>query len=108
MKELEIKQKDKLEISVKQQKQIQYDLINNIVPHNNHTIWKINKETLHIEKAKFLNTNFVLGGENKKEILIQDGFAYVSAMNKANALKKFKQGKNGSKDIIKEPLKLIL
>jgi hypothetical protein len=47
-----------------------------------------------------------LGGENKKEIIIKDGLAYVSALNRKNALKKFKKGKLGGKEIDREPLKL--
>ncbi len=106
MKELEIKQKDKLEISVKQKKQIEKQFIGDIIPHNGHKIWKINKETLEIEEAKYLNTTFYIGQENKKEILVNDGFEYVSALNKKNALKLFTKGKIGGIEISKNPLKL--
>lgn len=108
MKELEVKQKDKMELSVQQKKQIEHELISKIIPHENHVIWQINKETLEIEKAKFSNATYVLGGENKKEIIIKDGFAYVSALNKRNALKKHKNGSNGSKNIDSNPLKIKL
>jgi predicted nuclease with TOPRIM domain len=106
MKEIEIKQKDQLEISIKQKKQIEKKLVGDIIPHNGHKIWKINKETLEIEEAKYLNTAFFIGEENKKEILVIDGFEYVSALNKKNALKLFAKGKAGGKEIIKNPLKL--
>ena len=107
MKELEIKQKDKLEISVKQQKQIEKKFIGDILPYNGHKIWKINKETLEIEEAKYTNTTYNISGENKKEIIVVDGFEYVSALNKKNALKLYSKGKVGGKEIIKQPLKLI-
>lgn len=106
MKELEVKQKDKLEISVQQKKQIEKKLIGDIVPNNGHKIWKINEETMEVEEAKYLNNAFIVGTENKKEILITTGFFYVSALNKKNALKLYKKGKVGGKDIDKDPLKL--
>lgn len=106
MKEIEIKQKDKLEISIKQKKQVEKKLIGDIIPYNGHKIWKINKETLEIEEAKYLNTAFYIDKENKKEILVADGFEYVSALNKKNALKLFTKGKVGGKEINKNPLKL--
>ena len=106
MKEIEIKQKEQLEVSVKQKKQVEKKLIGDIMPHNGHKIWKINKETLEIEEAEYLNTDFFIGKENKKEILVVDGFEYVSALNKKNALKLFTKGKVGGKEIIENPLKL--
>lgn len=106
MKELEVKQKDKLEISVQQKKQIEKKLIGDIVPNNGHKIWKINEETMEVEEAKYLNDAFIIGTENKKEILITNGFFYVSALNKKNALKLYRKGKVGGKDIDKDPLKL--
>jgi hypothetical protein len=69
MKELELKAKTKIEISVKQKKQIEHELIGKIIPHEGHIIWQINKETLEIEKVKFSNATYHLGGENKKEVM---------------------------------------
>lgn len=105
MKEIE-QLKPKTELSVKQKKQVEHELIGNIIPHEGHIVWQINKETLEVSEAKYSNATYVLGGENKKEIIVKDGFYYVSALNKSNALRKFKQGKNGSKEIDKNPLKL--
>jgi hypothetical protein len=106
MKELEQNTKAKLEISVKQKKQVQHQLIGKIIPHEGHTIWQINNETLEIEKAKFTNATYHIGGENKREIITKQGYTYISALNKKNALKKFEQGNNGSKPINEEPLTL--
>lgn len=107
MKELEIKNHNPIELSVKQKKQVEYELIGKIIPHENHTIWQINIETLEITKAKFSNATFVvIGQQNKKELIIKDGHYYVSALNKKNALKKFHKGENGSKEISKYILSL--
>lgn len=106
MKELDQKIKAESELSVNQKKQVEYDLIGQIIPHEGHVIWEINKETLEIKKAKFSNIAYVFGQENKNEIIQKEGFFYVSAINKKNALRKYKQGRNGTKIIDKAPLKI--
>lgn len=104
MKEIE-NNKHNIEISVKQKKQVEHELIGNIVPHEGHTVWKINKETLQIEKAKFSNVIYSNTIDNngfqsiKKQLIVQDGYEYISALNKKNALKKYFKGKNGGKKL---------
>jgi hypothetical protein len=104
MKELEPKSETKIEVSIKQKKQIQHELIGKIILHEGHIIWQINNETLEVEVAKFANATYHLGGKNKKEIIIKKGHTYIGALNKKNALKKYKQGVNGSKPINEYPL----
>lgn len=101
MKELE--KLNPIEINVKKEKEVQYDLIDKVIPYNNHTMWEINIKTLEIKKAEYYNTNYIIGGNNKKEIIVKKGFKYISALNKKNALEKFKNGKNGSKEQNPEP-----
>ena len=108
MNELKLIPETKIEISIKQKKQIEHELINKIVPYNGHVVWEINNETLEVEKAKFSNATYHFGGENKKEIIVKKGYTYISALNKENALKKFKHNKNGSKPINKEPLSMLM
>lgn len=106
MKELETK--SKIEIQVKKQKQVQNELLYSIVPHNNHTVFEINNETLDVKKAKYSNvTALDFYGKPKKEIIVKKNHSYVSALNDKNALKKYLKGKNGSKEIIKNPIKLF-
>lgn len=107
MKEIELIKQDKLEISIKQKKQIEKKFIGDIEPYNGHKIWKINEETMEVEQAKFSSVTFAYNQENKKEIIIQNGHFYVSALNKKNALKLYKKGKVGGKIIDKEPLKFL-
>ena len=106
MKELELKHETKIEVSVKQKKQVEHQLIGKIIPFEGHKIWEINNETMEVKEAKFANATYHLYGENKKEIITKQGFTYVSALNKKNALKKYKQGVNGSKTISENPLTL--
>jgi hypothetical protein len=52
---------------------------------------------------------FIIGGNHPNpEIITRSGYSYVSALNTKNALKKYKQGINGSKELIKNPLKIKL
>lgn len=97
MKEFEPKNDTRIEMSVKQKKEVKHELVDNLVPHEGHTVWKINKETLEIEPAKYTNATYNLTGDNKREILIQPGYAYVAALNKKNALKKYQKGLMGGK-----------
>lgn len=105
MKELQNNKPD-TELSVKQKKQIQHDLIGTLVPHEGHIVWKINKETLEVEPAKFSIISWSATGEPKKQLVVQDGYAYVAALNKKNALKKYHKGENGGKELGNETLKM--
>jgi hypothetical protein len=99
MKELKLKSEDKIEVSIKQKKKVEHELIGKIIPFEGHTLWQINNETLEIEEAKFSNATYYFSGENKKEIIIKKGHSYVSSLNKKNALKKYRKGVNGSRII---------
>ena len=102
MKELELNNKSKIEVSVKQKKQIEYQLVGKIIPFQGHKIWEINNETEEIDEAKFAKATYHLFGEFKKEVIKKQGYTYVSALNKKNALKKYKQGVNGSQPILEK------
>jgi|GEM_PF-6330746 len=106
MKELELKDRVGIEMTIEQKKQIERELIGKIIPHSGHTLWEINKKTLAIEEAKYSNDTYVFGGANKKEVDTKDGFVYVSALTKKTALNKFNRGKNGSKEVSNTPLSL--
>jgi hypothetical protein len=100
----ELKNRNKIEISVKKQVQIEKELIGKIIPHRNHILFEINNETGEISEATYLPVpTFVKFGEKvekpKKQALVRDGFSYVSAMNKKNALKKYFKGSNGGKEL---------
>jgi hypothetical protein len=100
-------EKEKIEISVKQQKQVEKELIANIIPHKNHTLWEINDKTFEIKEAEYIKKPIVIGEDyDKKEVLQRKGFSYVSSLTKKTALAKFKKGLNGSKEILKNPYKL--
>jgi len=104
MKELDLKPSINIEVSVKEQKQVEYELIGILIPFNGHTIYEINEETLEITKAKFGTDTLVLGEEVKNKIYTKKGHSYISALNIKNALKKYHQGKSGGKPINEAPL----
>jgi hypothetical protein len=94
----------KTEISAKQIKQEEKHIkaFGNALPHNGHTVFRINPETMEIVVVPFMKTTFVFGQDplkTKKKIFVEDGFRYISALNKKTALKKFKKGSDGFKSI---------
>lgn len=107
MKELELKEKEKLEIVANQKKQIEHEYIGLIVPYDGHKMWEIEIATGNIKEAKYSNTTFNAFGENKKEIIVKEGFLYVSALNQKNAFKKAIKGVPSGKKINPQPMKLI-
>jgi|TARA_R110001583_G_scaffold101263_3_gene247695 hypothetical protein len=97
-KELQNNIKEKQEISLEKDVEKKAELVGRIFPHNNHQVFEINNKTLCIELAKFEYDNYVFNkGVINKKIVIHKDCSYVSALNKKNALKKFKKGNNGSK-----------
>lgn len=111
MKEFEgvFQEKNKMELSIQKKQQKEKELIGKIIPHAGHKMYEINNETLDIELAEFELKTFIIGRNHPNpEIITRIGYSYVSAMNKTNALKKYKQGLNGSKELIKNPLKINL
>lgn len=108
-----VKPEEKIELQIQKQQQVEKVLMGKIIPHNNHTVWEINLKTEKIQKATYIEKDSVInfGGippKENMEVLYREGFDYVSALNKKNALKKFRQNKNGSKEFIKEPIKIQL
>jgi len=108
MKELELKDKEKIEVVANQKKQIERELVGYLMPYNGHKVWEINIETGEIDEAKYAVANYDVFGENKKEIVIKDGFYYVSALNKQNAYKKAIKGTPSGKQMNTNPMRLIL
>jgi hypothetical protein len=103
MKELEIKDKKKTEISVEKQQQIEYELIGQLRPKSGHKVWEIDIETLEVKEAEYhKDTVLILDVLNpvvpNKKLIINEGKNYVCALKKETALKKHKEGKNGSRE----------
>ena len=110
MKEFEgvYKEKDKMELSIQKKQQKEKELVGKIIPHEGHKVWEINDETFEIKQAEFEKKTFIIGrNQMNPEIIIRSGFSYVSALNSKNALKKYKQGFNGSKKLGNMPMKLF-
>ena len=109
MKELDLTKlvKEKAKMEITQQKQQEYKVVyqGTIIPHRNHTLFEINPRTLEIKEAEYKRMDYVFNPNWRKgdkstthgDVIMTAGMAYVSAMNKQNALKKFKKGSNGTK-----------
>ena len=87
-------EKPNIEFSVKKKIGIEREFIGKLLPKKGHTLFQINKETLEIVKYVFVKRDYIYDPYNpaqkiNKEVAIKDGFAYISALNKKNALKKY-------------------
>jgi hypothetical protein len=101
----EIKSKNKIEISIKKQIRVEKELVGNITPHPNHKLFEIDNETgeineaMYIEEPTFIKFGMSVPKNIIKKALVRDGYTYVSAMNKKNALKHYRNNSNGGKKL---------
>jgi hypothetical protein len=80
--------------NVKQKKEYNHDGI--ILPKKGQTIWEINLETEEITEAEYEKTTVAILNADPvpKKIIQKIGCIYIPAINKKNALKKFRKSKN--------------
>jgi len=91
-------------IQEKKQKQ-EFKLVNSIKPKKGHQVWRINKKTLEVTEPKYKKRNGTLSlpdalnpslGSRSLEIIIEEGYEYISALNKKTALNRYKKGKRSA------------
>lgn len=56
-----------------------------------HRVFQINTKTLEVCEAEY-ETKIHYNSPNKRKIITKEGFQYIMALNKKNALKKFHRG----------------
>lgn len=70
-------------------------LLSSLYPQRGHKCFEINLDTHEINEVEYIETTVEvtsISGENykRKKILVKDNCTYITALNKKNALKKFK------------------
>lgn len=112
---------DDLEVHAQKEQEQKFELVleQQIFPHKGHTLFEINVETHEIQPAQYnlqrdylFDWNWKLGDPvaSHSSLIKNAGCVYISALNKAQAMKKFYQGgskNNGSKFTVKGSLKLF-
>lgn len=102
----------KTEASIQQQKDYEYRLMHTLKPKAGQRIFKINKSTLECAEVKaddYRNrdvdyTKAVQGDFSvNNDLVIEDGFVYIPAINEGNAKRKFEKNPNQNAYIPKEP-----
>lgn len=103
----ELLSKEKAKTEIQQEKQQEHQLVyqGTIIPHEGHTLYEIDLSTNNIKEAEYLAQDYVFDLDwypSKKlkvdsKVVMNNGCAYISALNKKNALKKFKNGSNGTR-----------
>jgi hypothetical protein len=110
MRELQLKKEDKLEVKAEFKKESQTVLQGTIKPQRGQIIFEICLLSELISEAKFQSSSVEFTKAVKgdfsgcNQLLIKDGHIYIPAINKENALKKFKQNKNQEFYFKKDPI----
>lgn len=91
--------KDRIEQQQKKEAKLVH--VGTIIPHQNHTLFKVNIQTHQVSKAEYEISEYYFTGTTAlplyNKVIIEEGYEYISALNKKNALKKFLKGDNGTK-----------
>lgn len=82
MRDFELTSKEEIQISIKQNQEKELRLIDKIYPHNGHKMFKINNDTLEVSEAEYSNATYHLLDGLKKEVIVLNGYTYISALNK--------------------------
>jgi hypothetical protein len=115
MKELNThnKLKDKIEVNARKNNQQEAELVltGKITPENGHILFEINTITMACNPAKFnhkKNISFIKAKEKDysgiNDLIVQSDCVYIPALNKQNALRKFRDNPNQSAYYKKEAL----
>lgn len=96
MKELEEVTKAPTSVSAEREVQKKLTKVSEVKPYRGHTLFKVDKKTLEIQPAKIEDTVSVSkdkAGMNviRKRVLVEEGFAYFSALNENNVKRKIKR-----------------
>ena len=92
MKELEKYDPIKPEIVIPVKSEMK--LLGTIRPNKGHKIFEINTDTEEINEAEFFYdvvSMFSSSYERKRKLSMKEGYAYIAALNKDNAIKKYKK-----------------
>lgn len=91
---LEIKRKEKTELSKQQIVEIQKIFVNSILPKKNHTLFEVNLKSLDIKKAVFddlppISWEKAIKGDLslKRKVTKNEHCIYISALNEQNVVK---------------------
>jgi hypothetical protein len=98
--------KTQIESVVKKQKQQEFKFLDNLRPLAGHNLWEINTKTLEVNLASFKKESFITwsdalrlfkGGKITKEVVVKQGYVYISALTKEKALERYLSGKGSAK-----------
>lgn len=84
-------------IVTRMRREKQYSLIGSLLPKRGHTLFKVNRRTWEVSEAEYQPVTYQITTWNEKtfqekhhrRVILDGGHCYVSALNKANALKHF-------------------
>lgn len=91
--------KDEIAIQQRKKQQVEYKFIGSIQHRTGHTLFAINRVTGEVHLAKFVKKDILQWAEAiqlvkgiiKRDVLMEKDCVYIEALNKANAIKKYKK-----------------
>lgn len=95
-----------IEQSIKKQQEVDYFFEGTIKAKRGHTVYEVNEETLEVKKARYKADTVEFNSFSKKQtpiLIVDKECVYIPALNKENALKKYKANKNQHHYYYKEP-----
>lgn len=100
MKTFDLDIKPKHELQQKKQQQKEYKLIGTMRHRSGHILYAINRITLQIKEAEYIKKSvltweealhIIQGGHVTRTVQTEKDFVYIEALNKENALKRFRK-----------------
>lgn len=104
-------EKQSIEAVVEKEQKKELKYVGSITPHKGHKLWAINVKTMEVEEAKYTGEELLdLSGHFddyasrrggpvssvKRKVKFEKDMIYISALNKRNALDRYKKGKGAA------------
>lgn len=104
MRELDVntalQRSERTEVQVKKKQEKELKLVSSIRPYAGHTLYEINNKTLEVTPAQYKKKEYITWDEALKiyngnqsrlhtDVIIKQGYTYISALNAKSALKRY-------------------
>lgn len=91
---MDIKPKDRIEVTTKDEQRKHLKLIGRIRPHRGHKLFKLQNGVVSEVREDEFEFYYDFDRKRKvKKVIVESDTAYVSALNLKNAIRKFKKSK---------------
>jgi phage-related tail protein len=98
-------EKQSIKLQQEKNKEIEFTFDSSIKPLKGHRLFEINISTLDVKEASYTKQSYITwhqalqemtSGSIKKEVVIEKGCVYISALNEKSALNRYKLNKSSA------------